>query len=98
MVSARSIRRGIAVDLAAALAGDLRAARVESGTIGGQAAAAGPGPEPLDRLARGHGHRDDVLRRLHETDAEQVGRLAAGLDLGAGPLAVRGTALIGIEP
>ena len=32
-----------------------------------------------------------------EADAEQVGRLAAGLDLGAGPLAVAGAALVRVE-
>src|SRR5262249_56636929 len=91
-----SVGRRVAVDVAAR-PGAGGAAGVEAGVVGGEAAARGPGPQPLDRLARGDRHRDDVLGRLEQADAEQVRRLAAGLDLGPGPVAVAGAALIGVE-
>ena len=84
-------RRGVADQLAdgsrrtlrPGLAATSGGAGVEAGAVGRQAAAGGPGPQPLDRLAGRHGDRDDVLRRLDQRDVEQRRQPAARLDLGA---------------
>ena len=76
-----------------ACAGWLAVAAVDAGRRGRQAAAAGPGPQPLHLLGGGDGHRHDVVRRLRQRHVQQRRQPAARLDLGPGPGGVVGPGL-----
>lgn len=65
--------------------------------IGRQAAATGPGAQPVHRLGRGDGHRNDILCRFHQWDFEQRRQSTTSLDLRAGPVQVLGLGLTGVE-
>ena len=83
--------------LAAGLRGPGAGAGVKPSTVGRQAAAGGPVPKPLDRLAGRHRHRDDVPGGVDQRDVEQGRQPAARLDLGTRPVAVLGRRPVRVE-
>ena len=83
-----SVGGRVAPDVTARLDRGLGATGIETGPIGRETATGRPLAEPLDRLARRHRDRHDVLRRLDEWDIEQHRQTATRLDLGRRPVAV----------
>src|SRR5689334_11468321 len=92
-----SVRGWIAADAYGGLVGDLGAPGIDSWPVGRQAAAAGPGAQPLDRFAGRHGNRNDVLGRIEQRHIQQGSQPATGLDLGAREIPIAGTSLAGVQ-